>query len=524
MEDDLLSVLLQDLPGLGAASPADRAQWLKRARRLTLAWPEYALRLLRGLGELPSGAPADLDEPAAALLATLSPAPGAPAVPMPTRSWDTDLLAAAEYLASRLQAAPRSLAQLLRALAQSDDPAALALWARLLVSATELGGPEVDAALVPLFQRRSYDPGAIFPQLWDGLSQPGLATGILDLANFLHRTGRTERHLAADRAEQLIQLLGGLAQRLQQLEERPAGTREEHAAGAKAFQEMVPLVIALCDAVALLGDRAAEGKLNQVMSLRHRRLRTEAACALARLGEKSGVKALVELTREPVVRNRALAYLDEVGALDEAPAEMRTSAARGEGELAAWLAAPAQFGLAPQQMELRESQTLHWPGYDEPVDCHLYSFEYHLPQGSFSGIGLAGPVTHAFGVDLQDYPPADIFAIYCGWNAEHAELRETDPAKMTATLQIAADRARRDLVASGYDEPRLVKIGQFFGEQHFVFETARGDGEHRAPGIAVVDSGETHWYSLPRTSQPPSEREIYWLHRGRKLLAHFNQR
>lgn len=524
MADDLLAILLQELPGLGAAPPAVRAQWLKRARRLAIAWPEDALRVLRGLGKLDADQMAEFDEPAAALLAALSPAPGAAAAPVPVRSWNIDLLAAADHLAAQLKSAPRPLAQLLRALSQSDDPAALELWAKLLVAATHLEGPGVDAALVPLFQRRSYDPGAVFPKLWDGLSQPGLATGILDLANYLHRNGRTERHLAADRAEQLVQLLGELAQRLQQLEERPAGSREEHAAGAKAFQEMVPLVIALCDAVALLGDRAAEGKLNQVMSLRHRRLRTEAACALARLGEKSGVKALVELTREPVVRNRALAYLDEVGALDEAPAEMRTSEARGEGDLAAWLAAPAQFGLAPQQMELLESQSLQWPGYDEPVDCHLFSFEYHLPQGSFSGIGLAGPVTHAFGVDLQDYPPADIFAIYCGWNAEHAELRETDPAKMTATLQIAAERARRDLIAAGYADPRLVKIGHFFGEQHFVFETSRGEGEHRAPGIAIVDGAETHWYPLPRTSQPPSEREIYWLHRGKKLFAHFNQR
>lgn len=519
MADDLLAVLLGELPAFAAMPRGEQALWLRRVRRLTFAWPDDAMRLFRGLIGVESLDQGELDEAASALISQLAPPGGAqPAA----RVWNLELLVSTETLASRLGRSPKANSQLLRTLALSDDPAVLAVWVRQLLAMPAGSAKDIDASLVPLFQRRTYPVDAIFPALLDGLAQPVLAAAIIDLANYLHRGRRTSRHPAADRAAQLTALIGELAQRLQRLEEHPPAALGEHQLATTILQESVPLLIALCDAVALIESKDAIGKLNQVLELRHRRLRTEAACALARLGEKSGVKALVELTKEPVVRSRALAYLDEVGATDEAPVEMRTSVARGEGDLAAWLAAPAQFGLGPQRIELLESQTMQWPGYDEPIDCHLFSFEYVLPQGSFSGIGLAGPVSHAFGVDLQDYPPADIFAIYSGWHADHAELRETHHLDFTAPQRSTADRWRRRLLDTGYADARIVKVGHFFGEQHFVFEAERYEGDDRSRGVVVVDGEEPHWYRQPATSQPPGERELYWLHRGRKLLAHFN--
>ncbi len=508
---DVLIQLLNSLREYPLLTREDQAAWRERAKGLALQWPSEAEAMLAALVADTNAFDAALDGPLTALLSRLETAPGAPA-----RVWTTSLLERVSTLMHRLSAAPIAKSQLLRSLVLSDDPTVLACWTELF----PVGAQHVDTSLTPLFQRRTYDVGAIFPALLESLSFPNLASGVLDLANYLFRSGRCQPHPAAERVQQLATLLGAMAQRLKRLEETPFTNAAELKAAADVLESSLSLVIALCDALALIGDASVIGKLNQVLELRHRRLRAEAACAIARLGDKSGVRQLVALTQEPVVRTRALAYLEEVGALDKAPAEMRSSAARGEGDLAGWLAEPAQFGLAPQQMELVDSQTMYWPGFEEQVECHLFRFEYALPQGGFSGVGLAGPATHALGVDLLDYPPADIFAIYCGWQAEHAELRETDAAEITAGQRATADRFLRRLSADGFQQPRLVKLAHFFGEEHFVFEAV--DGEHRQQGVVVMDGGEAFWYPRPLTSNPPGERELYWLHRGRKLLAYFN--
>ncbi|MDZ4781047.1 MAG: HEAT repeat domain-containing protein [Planctomycetia bacterium] len=510
MQAELIQLLesLREYPPL---SREEQAAWRERARGLTLQWPAEAEEMLSALVSDTNAVDGTLDAPLTALLSRLDAAPEAPA-----RVWTPALLDQVSALMQRLRAAPTAQTQLLRSLVLSDDPAVLACWTGLF----PVGAQQVDTSLTPLFQRRTYDVGAIFPALLESLSNPRLASGVLDLANFLFRSKRCQRHPAAERVQQLATLLGAMAQRLKRLEETPFTSAAELKAATEVLDSSLSLVIALCDALALIGDASVIGKLNQVLELRHRRLRAEAACAIARLGDKSGVRQLVALTHEPAVRTRALAYLEEVGALDKAPAEMRSSAARGEGDLAAWLAEPAQFGLAPQQMELVDSQTMHWPGFDEQVECHLFRFEYALPQGGFSGVGLAGPAVHALGIDLLDYPPADIFAIYCGWQAEHAELRDTDAAEITAGQRATADRYLRRLSTEGFHQPRLVKLAHFFGEEHFVFEAI--DDEHRQPGVVVIDGGETFGYPQPLTSNPPGERELYWLHRGRKLLAIFN--
>lgn len=518
---ELLMELLVGLREYPLLTRDAQLAWRRRVEGLSLAWPDDAVQLLSQLARDGNVLDATLDEPIAALISRLECSREEAA----RRVWTAELLEHVTTLVSyRLAATPMAQFRLLRTLAESDEPVVLGCWAKLAEHLSPIDAKHVDASLTPFFQRRSYDPEAIFPALLEALRFPSLATGVLDLANFLFRSGRCSQHPAAERVQQLASLLGGVAHRLQCLAEQPAETKADLAIATRILQESSGLVVSLCDALALIGDASVIGKLNQVMELKHRRLRTEAACALARLGDSSGVRALVQLAREPVVRSRALAYLDEVGALDEAPAELRSSVARGEGELAAWLAAPEQFGLAPQALELVESKWMHWPGNDEPVECHLFRFEYALPRGGFSGIGIAGPATHALGVDLLDYPPADIFAIYCGWQAEHAELRETDASDISAAQRATADRTLRRMIEQGYDRATLIKVGQFFGEEHFVFEADRVDGAFRQSGVAVVDGGDIAWYAKPHSSNPPSEREIYWLHRGRKLLAYFNAR
>ena len=67
------------------------------------------------------------------------------------------------------------------------------------------------------------------------------------------------------------------------------------------------------------------------------------------------------------------------------------------------------------ELEVIDTQTQHWPSYEEPRVCHLIRFTYQLGAAAYTNIGIVGPLTYAFDVDLQDLPPGDIYALFAGW-------------------------------------------------------------------------------------------------------------
>src|SRR6185437_13231302 len=336
-----------------------------------------------------------------------------------------------------------------------------------LIVADPPGRPQ-DAALafVPLFQRRNNAAAVPFPRLLDGLEHPAIAAAVLDLANYLSREGLTATHPASSRVDRLAELLGGLVSRLARLEERPEEFADSPAELNAVVGESVELIVSICHALAMIGEPSVTGKLHQALELSHRRLRTEAAFALASLEDDRGAEVLAQMAAEPVVRPRALAYLEELGMLSRAGEADRSPAARAEGELAAWLALPMQFGLPPQKLELFDSRRQHWPGDAEPVDCYLFRYEYRLGDRGVSGIALAGPITHALRADLEDLSPADIYAAYAGWCAEHEEIREISPDELSLEQLETWRQCQRELDEQGYENVRLAKLGYFFDEQH----------------------------------------------------------
>jgi hypothetical protein len=410
-------------------------------------------------------------------------------------------------------------APILRVLATSDTPRALNAFAELTLDAPPARGHDVLLAFSPLFQRDSYGPGTLFPRLLDGLERPLLAAVVLDLANYVTRRGLATKHPAAGRVEQLAALLGGLVHRLHRLEERPESYATTPQALSALVADSLALVVSLCDALGLIGEASIAGKLHQALDLSHRRVRTEAAAALARLGDERGGGALGELAAEPVVRTRALAYLEELGLTEKAPAEFRTPVARAEGELAAWLAMPTNFGAPPTSLELVDERTIRWPGYAEAVECRLFDFEYHHAQGEFTSVGIVGPVTHAFVADLEDLPPDDIYAMYAGWYAEHAEIGERSPEELTEDERTTWREIEAKLQSAGFANVELVMLGMFLGEQEWV-ATAMHD---RNPEMLVAGDRGVARYRLLATPRAPSAVEMYWLHRGRRLLAAFNR-
>ena len=127
------------------------------------------------------------------------------------------------------------------------------------------------------------------------------------------------------------------------------------------MEDSVDLAVALCDACALLGDTLAIGKLRQALPLRHRRLRTEAAAALARLGDEEGLESLVSLAAEPICRLRVLAFAEELGLLDRVEPQHRTLAAQAESELALGWPSRDRWGLSAR-LELIDERTHSGPG------------------------------------------------------------------------------------------------------------------------------------------------------------------
>ncbi len=406
---------------------------------------------------------------------------------------------------------------LLAILAQSGRPEALEHLVQLLIDDPPATPLDCALACAMLFQKPPEDPSLIFPRLLDAIDKPATAAVVLDLANYWTQRGILAPHPAAARAASLGTLCGAVTQRLQMLAEKPP-TDEPPEVVHRRVDEGVALLVALCAALALIGDESAIPRLHQALHLPHRRLRTEAAAALAKLGDDAGVEALVAMAAQPVVRSAALAHLRALGASQRVPEPYRSDAARAEGELAAWLARPEQYGLAPQAIELVDTRRLFWPGYPDEVESYLFRYQYAVPHGYFSNVGIAGPLTHALRADLADLPPGDIYAAYAGWHAEHPEIQELPADNLPHDVLDRWDDVQCRLIAAGYDAPELVKVGRFFHDEVFVAAASRGGNT----GAVVADRLRLEWYPAGHTRRPLGPTEAYYIHKGRKLLRSFN--
>lgn len=370
-------------------------------------------------------------------------------------------------------------------------------------------------AILPLFSRENYDPQRLFPRLLDALAHPSIAAAVLDLANHLTQRQRVERHPASQRSEQLIEALGCLVGRLGKLEEQPTPADD---AVLRQVDDSVSLVISLCYALALVGDEKAIGKLNQALELGHRRIRIEAAYALAKLGATHGVEGLLALAAEPMVRPRVIAYAEDLGVADRLEERYTSPAARAEGELASWLALPTNLGLAPSRLETIEERELYWPGYEDPVECFLVRFTYELPPRVYSNVGIVGPLTHAFTADLSGLAPGDIFAAFAGWQAEHDEIFQLDLARVSGGQQVEVDRLVRRLRDARYENIEPVTLGFFFGQRVLLADAER----EGVPGTAIADGEELFWFPEVGQSRPLGADVAYSIYKGRKLLRTFN--
>jgi hypothetical protein len=434
-----------------------------------------------------------------------------------------EILESLEALYRELGTASRARGQLLAWLATGATDAELDLLGNLLLDDPPTDDQDVVQALAPLFQRQRVQAARLFPRLLRAISSPALAAPVVDLANYLTRNGIVSKHPAAECALELTNLLGELSQTLLRLEERPDTFGDSPQELSRRVARGVALAVSLCDALALIGDKAAVGKLYQALRVGHRRLRTEAAAALARLGEGQGANELAQLAAEPIARLRVLAYAEELGIRGKIDTQYATPEARAEAELCVWLAEPTQYGVPPTSCELFDQRKQHWPGFDQPVDCYLFQFQYVVTlesgEQSFSNIGIAGPLVHAFVADLGDLPAEDIYAAFAGWHAQHEEIREYDVERLSQSEQLEVERLKRRLHDDGYSAIEAQRMGYFFGEKALVASAQR----QSVPGIAVVDFQSTSFFPQRHSRHPLGADEAYSIYKGRKLLKVFNR-
>lgn len=393
------------------------------------------------------------------------------------------------------------------------------IWSRALVERPPQSMGALSWAFQPFFSRPQLATSVTGRLLEQGLGDPVVAPAILDLFNFRARRKIDVPHAALDHGARLSGLLRSIVHQMHRIEEGnlPAGVTADEI--SRNVNHSVALSVALCDALGLCRFGEAEGPLRQALELKHRRIRTEAAGALARMDIQAGHEVLVQLAAEPVARLRVLAYADEMGLLDRIPADQQSARARAESRLAIWLAEPGQMGMAPTRMELIEQRQLSWPGYEDPQDCFLFRFHYG---NQYSGQGISGPCVHAFAFDTDWMTPVELFAAFAGWQTEHESCFRVSPEEFRRREPGQARQLERELEDCAADETGIeasqpVLAGHLPGDWILLAEGTRAG----ARGMVAVDGRIPRWY--PEPDQSPLDPEVIWLvELGRRLLDRFN--
>ncbi|MGI9494968.1 MAG: hypothetical protein ACR2NK_02880 [Mariniblastus sp.] len=409
---------------------------------------------------------------------------------------------------------------LLRWMAVEGSEEALQIWTDLICDDPPEHRVGIVLAFAPLMQT-DFEPSSwMLSQLLNhGTSHSQIAPAIFDLFNYYYRHQKVEDHPAIERINELTDLLGLLAGQLGKIEDgkfpEGLGVSEIN----QLVSDSVALIVALCDTFAQLEHEPAIGKLNQTLELRHRRVQTEAAAALARLNDESGKKVLIQLAEQPVARLRVLAYAEELGIKDEISLEFQGEIAMAESHLAIWLAEPAQMGLAPSGLKFLESREFYWPSYEHPVHCYLFEYHYGSDDQMHRNIGISGPLTHAFAADLKHLEVDEIYAAFAGWQTIHHEIYQISLHRAQQTFSNEYRRLISNLEAEAYDEHQPLTAASFFGELLLIADATKNGQK----GTAIVDANQTIWFSEGNAEAPIDSTMAYTIWRGKQLLANFNE-
>ncbi|MEQ1827680.1 MAG: hypothetical protein ABL921_17100 [Pirellula sp.] len=400
---------------------------------------------------------------------------------------------------------------LLQVLFASGHTTAVKLGVDYLLTIPPSNWADVSLALTPLVQSKNWSVEDVFPKLLQS-SNPSVLSPALDVANHYFRSRTTTQHPAAVEFNKLLTLLGGLANQLGMLEENPRSFGDSVAAIQKMLFDSVSLAVSLCDTLGLIGKPEAIGKLNQALRLSHRRIQTEAAFALAKLGDKHGEQKIVELASDFTCRQRAVAYAEELGIDERIDERWTTATAIAESRLANWLTQNEQMGIPPARMELIDQRTLYWPGFDQPQECFLFRFEYDMQDSVFSNLGLSGPMCNTFSDDLANISIDDAYAIFAGWDIDHPDVYELLPEALLPSQRLTVHQLLSD-VKSRFDQVEILFFGVFLEHQSIL---ARG--QNKSESRVFVYDGERFLFEPFPKPDVADPKLTYLLWRGRLFL------
>jgi len=402
--------------------------------------------------------------------------------------------AALLYTRFRNQGFRRTEGPLLRCLLATRVPSAVALGVDLLVQQPPREWSDAGVALSALMQSDRWRIRDVFPRLLDS-THPAVLAPALDLANLVVRERGVSPHPAADQFDRWLTLLGGLTQQMAAIEEDPKPFAKSVAEMQRMLFDSVSLIVSLCHYFALQGDPRAIGKLTQTLDLGHRRIKAEAAFALARLGEERALELLLQLVEDDASRPRVLAYAQELGAEDRVDPQWYSAFAQAKSNLAIWLSQPSQFSLPPQRIDLAAQKTMAWPGFEGPQECFLMSFEYTLGGMDYRNLGFSGPFSHAFPFPVASVPHDDLFGMYLANDVEDPGETCEDWDAMEPDRRQAAESLIDDLEDRGYQHIRPRLVLEFLGQMAMVAnaEDARGNA------LQVLNSPEGEITSEPTT-------------------------
>jgi hypothetical protein len=409
-------------------------------------------------------------------------------------------------------------AHALQCLAAQGDQDSIDLLASILNENPPEDWPLVGIALSPLWNSSQRVLERFYAAASQALFHPASISVLMDLANHSFRKDLNSVHLYSSDNQRLIELLRQLTSRLERLTESPESYGGDVTEIQRRLSESVALTVSVCDALGLLGDPVACPVLAESMKLAHRRIQTEAAAALVRLGDPRGQERLIELAADPAARRRAVSYAEELALEEQIPEEYRSPPALAESELVGWLATPEQFGVAPQSIELIDARTLYWPGYDEPRDCYLFRYYYQLPQGGYHNIGIAGPLTLTFPYDLNNLAVEDVYSAFAGWHAEHDEIFEVPIRDFNPAQRREAQRLQSQLEQQDCTVISLIALAFLFGDCAIITEIESNGKRY----IAVTDGEMLIRHPSSSSAVADSSELVLSVYRGRKLLRAFN--
>lgn len=464
-----------------------------------------------------------IDQIVAREVSRQSPAPATESGDEPTQPsaslWSPERIVSVDSLYRLAPATSDLRNHLLRWLATAGTEATLAKWTDLVCTDPPQHRLGIVLAFSPLMQPGFVPPASMLRQLLhEATAHSQIAPAVYDLFNFYFRTGVAKEHPAAPRVKELAALLGMLAGQLGKIEEGNLPPNANAADINQLVSDSVALIVALCDTFAQLNYTDAIGKLHQALELRHRRVQTEAAASLTRLGDELGKTTLIGLADQPIARLRVLSYAEELGFREEISLELQGEIAIAESHLAIWLSEPAQMGLSPSNIEFIESREMYWPGYEHPVQCYLFKYEYGSGEQSHSNIAICGPMTHAFAADLQHLEPDDIYAAFAGWQTVHNEIFQIPVARAEETFGNQWRRLLGDLNAQNYDSAELRTAASFFGQLILIAEATL----ENQTGTAILDGHDSHWYPTGNLNAPIDWHLAYAIWRGHQMLKSFN--